>query len=117
MAAQVTSCLVINGKIIFPRSWTISSPLGLEFSPGPVKCGWESFLMAKSLKEVSPPALSHSSAHCGLTGPWDPPLGMGKDRNLIRAESEGEDARLWTCITVAKGEVIKSDGFGPAKEK
>lgn len=73
--------------------------------------------MAKSLKEVSPPASSHSSAHCGLTGPWDPPLVMGKGRNVIWAESEEEDARLWTCITVAKGEVIKSDGFGPAKEK
>lgn len=26
-------------------------------------------------------------------------------------------ARLWTCITAARGEVIKGDGFGPAKEK
>lgn len=76
--------------------------------------------MARPLQVASPPASSHSPAHYGLTVPWDPLWGWEKAGILWFEQSlRGKmgPASLWTCISAAKGEVIKGDGFGPAKEK
>lgn len=110
--------------MVLPKSWSNSSPivlfLGLHFLPYLWSVHRSNFSWPNPWSWLHllphPTPLHTGGSLCPriLLWGWEKAGVLGFEQRL---RGKVGPARMWTCITAARGEVAKDDGFGPAKEK